>query len=275
MRPPIAPSAADTRSRPAIRGLQVATLTYHEITDDPRSSGFQRPAARAYRHSVQDFERHLDAFAQSPVHPALLDQVDLTHPGRHLLLTFDDGGRSALDAADALSRRGWRGHFFVVTSLLGQRGFLGSEDVRYLRSCGHLIGTHSHTHPDIFRDLSPDAMTTEWTRSCEILAELLGEPCLAGSIPGGDASRAVFRAAQHAGVRYLFTSEPILRPEMLDQVWLLGRFCPKLGTSPAKIRAVAAFEGWRGALVERRAKNALRRALPALYRLRVRSVTRE
>jgi len=37
--------------------------------------------------------------------------MDFERPGRHVLLTFDDGGKSALYASDQLSRRGWKGHF--------------------------------------------------------------------------------------------------------------------------------------------------------------------
>ena len=38
------------------------------------------------------------------------------------MLTFDDGGPSALDAAGELAHRAWRGHFFIVTSLVGRAG---------------------------------------------------------------------------------------------------------------------------------------------------------
>jgi hypothetical protein len=69
-----------------------------------------------------------------------------------LLLTFDDDGKSALRIGDELCRRGWRGHFLIATALIGCRTFLDSRELRYLRDCGHVLGTHSHTHPDMYRD---------------------------------------------------------------------------------------------------------------------------
>src|SRR5438093_3356867 len=115
---------------------ELASFTHHDITDDPCDSGFQRPAAAPYKLSPAAFARHLDAIAAARA-PSLVGELDLTLPGRYLLLTFDDGGTSAITAADALTRRGWRGHFFIITRLIGSRHFLAVQDLRYLQSCGH------------------------------------------------------------------------------------------------------------------------------------------
>jgi peptidoglycan/xylan/chitin deacetylase (PgdA/CDA1 family) len=201
--------------------------------------------------------------------------VDLERPGRHLLLTFDDGGKSALHVSDELSRRGWKGHFFIVSSLIGARTFLDRREIKYIRSAGHLIGSHSHTHPDIFRDLTPARMAEEWRISCDILADLLGEPCRVASVPGGDISGPALQSAAPAGLRYLFTSEPCTRPGRVDGCWILGRFGPKASTSPATTAELARFRGWGRALLVRQAKEIARRTLPALYRLYIRRTTRE
>ena len=37
--------------------------------------------------------------------PELVDEINLSRPGRHLLLTFDDGGKSALRVSAELNRR--------------------------------------------------------------------------------------------------------------------------------------------------------------------------
>jgi len=151
---------------------RIASLTYHEVTSDQGSSGFQRPGARPYTCAPARFAAHLDVIAESPVAPSLVTDVAAD---RALLLTFDDGGRSALYAADQLERRGWRGHFFVVTGRIGERTFLDRAGVRELRRRGHLVGTHSHTHPDVFRALSPAAMRAEWRVSGEALSDLLAK----------------------------------------------------------------------------------------------------
>ena len=255
--------------------LQIASFSYHEVTDDPTMSGFQRPAALPFKHTRRAFARHLACIAGGPRVPGLVTQIDFARPGRHVLLTFDDGGKSAVYVADELSRRGWKGHFFILTSLIGTRTFVDAGDIKYLRSCGHVVGSHSHTHPDIFRDLTPELMLEEWRTSCGILADLLGEPCTVASVPGGDISSAVLHSAAPAGLRYVFTSEPWIAPRQVEGTWILGRFGPKAGTSPLRVAELARFHGWRRALIERRLKGALRRSLPALYRLYVRRTTRD
>ena len=250
---------------------------YHEVTDDPTTSGFQRPAALPYTFSRMAFASHLDAFATGPLAPELISDIDLARNGRgrHLVLTFDDGGASAMYAAEQLARRGWKAHFFIITARIGERTFLKPADIRALRSAGHMIGTHSHTHPDIFRSLSPALMASEWGVSRAILEALLGEPCVAASVPGGDISRMVLESAGEAGVRYLFTSEPLLAPERLGDTWILGRVILKSGMSAATIRELVAFRGWQRAKLLRRLGGLARTLSPSLYAQYVRMRTRE
>ncbi len=205
----------------------IAGFGYHEITDEPSASGFQRPGALPYTLTPRAFADHLTQI-----------------------------------------------HFFIVSSLIGTRTFATASDIRYLASCGHVVGTHSHTHPDIFPDLTPERMLEEWRTSGDAISEIVGAPCLTASVPGGDISRRVLASAARAGVRYLFTSEPWLSPRAIDECHVLGRFCPKVGTSPDRIRELAQFRGWTSALVVRRLKGLARTGLPLLYRHYVRRTTR-
>ena len=256
---------------------EVAGLMYHEVTDDPRTSGFQRRGALPYTYTRSAFARHLDAIASGPVAPELVTGIDFSRSGngRHVLLTFDDGGASAMYSAEQLERRGWRAHFFIVTSRIGERTFLKPADIRTLRSAGHVVGSHSHTHPDIFRSLTPEIMATEWRVSRAILESLLGEPCTAASVPGGDISRIVLESVSDAGMRYLFTSEPSLTPEQVGQTWVLGRVILKSGVSAATIRALVSFHGWQRVQLLRRLRGWARSLSPSLYARYVRLRTRE
>ncbi len=255
--------------------LLLASFGYHDVVEDPRASGFQRSGALPFKHSAAAFGQDLEAIGAAPAVPCLITEIDLSKPGRHVLLTFDDGGKSALYIGDALARRGWRGHFFIVTSLIGRASFLDAAELRYLRSCGHLIGSHSHTHPDIFNALPPRRMLEEWHVSGDALSQLLGECCATAAVPGGDISPQVLESAAAAGLRTLFTSEPWPVPHRVHGCWILGRFIAKSSTSSARIGALAAFRGWRAALLVRRAKVLARAALPALYRRYVARTTRQ
>jgi peptidoglycan/xylan/chitin deacetylase (PgdA/CDA1 family) len=253
----------------------VASFGYHDVTDDPTDSGFQRNGALPFKLTSARFGDHLDRIAAAVARPELVDAADLTKPGRHVLLTFDDGGKSAVWIGDELCRRGWRAHFFITTSLIGRRTFLSADEIRYLRSSGHLVGSHSHNHPSIYRELHRDRMVVEWRQSIDILEQLLGEACLAAAVPGGEISAAVLRSADAAGLRYLFTSEPWLVPRVIGGCWVLGRFCPKTSTSAEEIARLAGFRGWTSKLVVRRLKALARRSVPPLYRLYVTQSNRE
>ena len=88
----------------------------------------------------------------------------------------DDGGASVLHAiAERLERRGWRGHCFVSTDLhrparlSGPRSRSGRSPRR-----GHVIGSHSASHPARFNALPFADMVSEWSRSRQILEDILG-----------------------------------------------------------------------------------------------------
>src|SRR2546429_1916543 len=185
-----------------------AAFAYHDVTDDPRESGFQWRGAAPYTIGRVAFRSHLEAMATAYRRPALVTAIDFAAPGRHLLLTFDDGGKSALAVGDELSRRGWLGHFFIVTGRIGDATFLDAAGIRYLRRCGHVIGSHSHTHPNIFREQPLAQMIAEWRAGCGRLADLLGGPPPLASLPGGDISPAGLQSAPPPRLKYPHPSQP-------------------------------------------------------------------
>lgn len=254
---------------------RLATFGYHEVTEEPLTSGFVRRGAVRFTLTPRAFATQLDRMAAEARRAWLITELDLTRPERRLLLTFDDGGRSAMYAADELERRGWRGHFFVITGRLGERTFLGAGDLRELHARGHLVGSHTHTHPDIIRELPPARLRDEWRLSVDHLNQLLGAPCVAGAVPGGHTSRAVELAAGEAGLRFLFTCTPTTRPQRVGGCWVLGRVLVRRTTSPAAIAALAAFRGWERAFLVRRGKDAVRFGMPWLFRAWVGRMTRE
>ena len=78
--------------------------------------------------------------------------------------------------AELLDAKGWKGHFFITTSLIGVPGFVTRSDILDLHRRGHVIGAHSHTHPTICRNLTDGEMLAEWRTSYLDLADILGIP---------------------------------------------------------------------------------------------------
>lgn len=220
-----------------------AVLLYHDVA--PRAEfdavGFPgRPAAR-YKLEPSAFDAHLDAIAATAPEVGLLGES--SPPS--VALTFDDGGSRALSIADALESRGWRGHFFVVTGLLERPGFVGTEEVTELLRRGHVVGSHSHSHPTLMGKLTPGQIEEEWRRSSDVLGEVLGESPTHASVPGGYLSRAVIHRAAAAGYQVLMTSEPVSSVYTVDQLRVFGRYAITSTTSPSTAAAYAA--GARGA----------------------------
>jgi peptidoglycan/xylan/chitin deacetylase (PgdA/CDA1 family) len=215
-------------------------LIYHDVASaaERDQNGFPGPVAGGYKLTPEQFDAHLDAIAASGVEVGLW--------GAPAQLTFDDGGASALHAADALEAHGWRGHFFITTGRIGTPGFLSAGGVRELRDRGHSVGSHSHTHPTYFGRLSRDELAREWSESRTVLAEVLGAPPEGASVPGGLFAPAVAETARAAGYTWLMTSEPESRVSERHGIPVAGRYSIKASTPPSLAAAYA-----RGARIPR------------------------
>lgn len=212
-----------------------AILIYHDVVDeaDCDSSGFPGRLAARYKHSPQVFEQHLEAIERTRCEVGLVRPDGLPAAA----LTFDDGGASALTAAEMLERRGWRGHFFVTTSRIGTPGFLSAEQICELDGRGHVIGSHSHTHPTYMGKLSRPEIQYEWNESRQRLADALGRAPVAAAVPGGFLSDAVIEAAAEAGYQVLMTSEPVRRVRLVGGLNVVGRYTIWATTPPATAAA--------------------------------------
>jgi peptidoglycan/xylan/chitin deacetylase (PgdA/CDA1 family) len=209
--------------------MRALSLEYHDVVEPDAfdASGFPGAGPGSYKLLASDFDRHLDAIAASIPRPAVRAIDWLASPGhdRPLFITFDDGGVSAYDRiAAALERRGWRGHFFVTSGRIGTSTFLSAGQIRELSARGHVIGTHSQSHPARMGACSPERVLEEWTRSVSSLADILGEPVLTGSVPGGFYTRMVAEMGARTGLRVLFTSAPTTRCHTVDGCHVVGRY---------------------------------------------------
>lgn len=223
--------------------MNAVTLLYHDVAEpgDPDASGFPGPGPAVYKLSPAELVAHFAALAATGFRPGsvlpLLDSARATTP---TFITFDDGGHSALLIAGLLEERGWVGHFFVTTSAIGRAGFLDAGEIRELERRGHVIGSHSHTHPPRMTVLSPAQLREEWYTSIAILTGLLDQAVRVASVPSGFYSRAVAQAAEAAGIRALFTSEPVKGVGRVGACLVLGRYSITRGTAPKRAAALSA-----------------------------------
>jgi peptidoglycan/xylan/chitin deacetylase (PgdA/CDA1 family) len=260
--------------------MPMVSLLFHDVyRGEPRESGFNSAGADRYKLSLPEFETQISGIAHARQEPPILasdlttcERQEVAQPFRAAsaglkpcatsgaenafpyLLTVDDGGLSYYTLiADRLERLGWRGHCFVTTDCIGQRGFVTTRQIRELDARGHIIGSHSASHPTRFSACSIPQMRREWTRSREALQDVLGHSVNVASVPGGYFSAVVARTAADAGLRVLFTSEPTTRMRTHHGCMVIGRytvrarckddFASRIVLPPPQARA-AAWAGW-------------------------------
>jgi peptidoglycan/xylan/chitin deacetylase (PgdA/CDA1 family) len=211
-----------------------SALMYHDVVPGGAedTSGFPGRDAALYKVTPETFEAHLIKISECfPARPAR---------SGHPVITFDDGGVSALVAADALERHGFVGHFFITVNYIGRPGFVDEQNICELRERGHVIGSHSCSHPLRMGHCSWAQLLEEWMRSRATLSNILGENVDVASVPGGDFAPRVAEAAARAGFTQLFTSEPTRASRRAFGLALRGRFTIQRWTTPETAASLAA-----------------------------------
>jgi peptidoglycan/xylan/chitin deacetylase (PgdA/CDA1 family) len=162
-----------------------------------------------------------------------------------VFLTFDDGTEGAyVHASKALEEHRWRGHFLITTNWIGRPGHMSRSQIRELHDRGHVIGSHSCSHPERMAYLDRFELVREWKDSCDVLSDIVGTSVRVASVPGGYYGQNVAFAAADAGIEVLFTSEPTSKSRLLQGCLVLGRYSIQRHT-PAEIAgAIAAGHCW-------------------------------
>lgn len=119
-------------------------------------------------------------------------------PERYAVLTFDDGHRSNLRAAEILCEAGAQATFFLTRDFCQhQPAFLRDSEIRELASlCS--VGGHGTTHAPLSR-ISSERMRAELAESKAWLEDVTGTPITTFSAPGGFINRIVMRQALQLG----------------------------------------------------------------------------
>jgi peptidoglycan/xylan/chitin deacetylase (PgdA/CDA1 family) len=225
--------------------MKAISLAYHDVTDG--SNGALTGHKALYKLHPRDFHNHMASIGQQG-RAAAVRSIDHWHTWEHevpVFLTFDDGELGSYTCvADELEEHGWRGHFFITTDWIARPGFMDRQQIRELRSRGHVIGSHSRSHPARMSHLSWNQLMREWSESCAVLSDILGEPIKVASVADGYYSRSVGKTAAAAGIEVLFTSEATAATSVLDGCLILGRYFIQIHTPATVSGAIAAGHIW-------------------------------
>src|SRR5262245_32110687 len=170
--------------------MRAISLAYHDVCAPDES------ATSIYTLTPEGFALHLWSIRRSVGENRIRTAYSGVDWDLPVFLTFDDGFLGMYTrVAGMLEENGWHGHFFIITDRIGAPGFLNESQIRELRQRGHVIGSHSHSHPERMSHLTATQMRIEWKESTTRLNNLLGEPVEVASVPNGYYSHTVAETA--------------------------------------------------------------------------------
>ena len=175
-----------------------------------------------------------------------IEDRPLKHKG--IQLTVDDGGISGIELAKYLHSQSIRAKFFIITGFIGKKGFMNSDDIRYIRSLGHSVGSHSHNHLTPFCQLSNKTISNEIILARSILEDILNEDINSFAVPGGEVRNETLRflADPLFGISEVYSSTPHIGVyKKINNTKFIGRLCIERGMSSLKILKLFSGKGWR------------------------------
>jgi len=188
-------------------------LLFHEICniEDSTKTGFNYIENRKYSCDINTFTEI--------VKYAYANKLNIN-------FSFDDGGISNLLSSSILDEYNFKGIFFIPTFFIGKPGFLNKEDIVDLYKRGHVIGSHSHTHPIPLSFLNYKSQLIEWERSKSILEEIIQDKITLAALPGGDSNIDTFQILLDLGYLELHTSFPSSKyVKKYNNLTIKGRVC--------------------------------------------------
>ncbi|MEE4303037.1 MAG: polysaccharide deacetylase family protein [Wenzhouxiangella sp.] len=190
---------------------RVLVLMYHGIHAGRASRGHFDPRYSVHPDRFREQVEYLHEYNRVgwlPVAGEALLAPPSARDHNMVLITFDDGDASLVDAAlPVLAEAGLGAVFFVTRNFVGQRGMINVGELRQLSAAGMVIGSHGVSHR-FLNTLSAAALEFELEHSRAFLEQSIGREVSLLSLPGGRGGKREIEAAARAGYRSVFGSVP-------------------------------------------------------------------
>lgn len=180
-------------------------------------------------------------------------------------ITVDDGGGSSIEIGEKLAQKNIKAYFFIATKFIGQKGFLTKTEINELNQMGHVIGSHSHTHPNPFCELSEAKIIDEVQKSKTIIEDVICEKVGTFAVPGGEIRNDTLSKLCDGslGLDEIYISTPYQGQYFFSSKFnttVYGRITIERNMSYKKICDYLTGKGWRFALINYQVRR-LRREL--------------
>jgi peptidoglycan/xylan/chitin deacetylase (PgdA/CDA1 family) len=185
------PSESKKSSHKDRTNRPLAILTYHRIVKDEADWRFHDVRRASFEQQMQRVQN-----------------LESANPRKNapVIVTFDDGTKDHIQAAEILTERGLSGVFFIITGKMDSSGYLSHQEVRHISDLGHSIGSHTVTHPQL-PTLSDTELEVELKTSQEILEQLTGKKIQWMAPPGGAIDKRSLDVAIASGYRIVRTMD--------------------------------------------------------------------
>jgi len=184
--------------------LAVPILMYHHIGALPSNADAVR---RDLTVSAENFEAQMALLTQKGYTTTSLEDLVAAFEGtrqlppKPIILTFDDGYKDNFDYAyPVLKKYGFKGTFFIVTSLVGAKGYLTWDDIGEMAKDRMFIEAHGSTHVDLTL-LSNDGIAQQVTQATESLQSHLNVTPRVYCYPAGKFNQTVINILREKGYR--------------------------------------------------------------------------
>jgi len=211
------PAKAAAPARANVAGVPV--LIYHEVVTDFRAEGETVI-------SLQNFSEQMQLLADEGFATVGIDELarfmkgEIALPAKAIVLTFEDGWKSVLNATPVLERHGFKASFWIITSNGIGGDYLGWSDIEKLASNPRFeVYSHTVSHPwdernnlvtwvqDKTNERGRMDALAELSDSKRVLEQHLGRPVRYLAWPSGWFNDTLVSLAQEAGYAGLVTQE--------------------------------------------------------------------
>jgi hypothetical protein len=131
-----------------------------------------------------------------------------------------------------LEEYAWRGSFFVTTDWIGRPGFLNDRKIQELDKRGHVIGSHSCSHPERMSRGPWKRVLAEWEASTERLVSIVSHAVKVASVLRGFYSCRVAEPPRQPSSRLCLPPSPRPRVRTVNGCRVLGGYTAQRGMGP-------------------------------------------
>ncbi|MBN2304863.1 MAG: polysaccharide deacetylase family protein [Anaerolineae bacterium] len=215
---------------PSAASKAFVVLMYHHVVESP-SSVYDVTPAQLEDHLQRLIDNGYSGGDMAALNRPALDDL----PAKQIFLTFDDGHKSSLRAAEIAQKFNIRAAFYITKNFcLDRDHYLTAAEIRELAHVG-VIGAHGVTHYPLHH-LPQPKLEEELALSKSWLENIVGETVDTMSYPGGGYNQNVVQTTRAAGYRLVGTSREWWNaPEHVASSRMFNRVAIKTHTSSATV----------------------------------------